>query len=133
MHIFADIKTAVKLTGEVRKARKAGASAVQLLSLYLIPVIKPKPAYLNTIEGCMTWNLGRDIHQAVSEVFYSLPYDVQRRLEFTPNEPGAWIERARFWQGQLMPALPPKMCHVVMMKFIGWYAHCLRMRKETAA
>ena len=28
MQIFQDIKTAVKLTGEVRKARKAGAGAV---------------------------------------------------------------------------------------------------------
>ncbi len=130
MTIFQDIKTAVKMTGEIRRARKAGVSAIQLRPVYRVPYIPFGPAFPNTIEGCKVLNMGREVSQAVAEVFYGFPYEVQRRLEFTPEEPGGWAKRARFWQEQLKPALPPKMYHAVMMKVIGWYAHCLRARKE---
>lgn len=133
MQILQDIKTAVKLTGEIRKARKAGASAVQIKPVYTVPCITLKPAYLNTVEGCQTHKLGRDTDRAVMEVFKSLPYEVQRRLEHTPDEPGGWVERARFWQKQLRPVLPPEMYHEVMVLFIGHYARCLRRRKEATA
>ncbi len=125
--LFQDIRTAANVFGEVRKARKAGASAVEIKPVYTVPVYTLKPCFLNTVEGCQTWKLGRDIDQAVSKVFYGLPYDVQRRLEFTPEEPGGWAERARFWQRQLRPVLPPRMYHDVMVLFLHWYAHCLRM------
>lgn len=122
-NILEAVKPAVKLTGEIRKARKAGASAVQ---------IRPMPAWVNTIEGCQTHELGRDIDRAVMEVFKGLPYEVQRRLEFTPEGPGAWVKRARFWQQELRPVLPPKTYHAVMASFASWYARCLRMRASTA-
>lgn len=130
MNILQDIKTAIKITGEVRKARDAGADAIQIKPVYTVPCVRLGPAYYNTVEGCQTDKLGRDIDRAVMEVFKSLPYKTQRWLEFTPDEPGGWVERARFWQQQLKPVLPPKMYHSVMVVFIGWYAHCLRMRKR---
>lgn len=129
MNILQDIKTAANVFGEVRKARKSGASAVQIKPVYTVPCVTFKPAYLNTIEGCLTWKCGRDADRAVMEVFKSLPYEVQRRLEFTPLEPGGWGERARFWQQQLKPVLPPKMYHDVIILFIEWYIHCLKREK----
>jgi len=130
MQFLQNIRTAANVFGAVRKARKAGADAVQIRAVYSVPVYVPKPAFLNTIEGCQAWNSGRDVYKAVLEVFKSLPYETQRRLEFTPKGPGEWVERAQFWQQQLKPALPPEMYCDVMILFIHWYAHCLRMKRE---
>ena len=130
VNIVQDIKTAANVFGAVRKARKAGADGVQIRPVQALPIITLAPAYYNTMEGCMTYKLGRDTDNAVRKVFKSLPYETQRRLEFTPEKPGEWVERAKFWQRELEPALPTKMKHEVMMLFIGWYARCLRRRKE---
>ena len=133
MTILQDIKTAVKMTGEIRKARKAGADAVQIKPVYRVPCITLGPAYYNTMEGCLMHRLGREADYAVREVFKNLPYEVQRHLEFTPENPGEWVERAKFWKEELSPVLPSGMYHKVMALFIGWYARCLRMRKEAKA
>ena len=123
--IFNDIKTAVKLTGEVRKARKEGAS-IEARKVWRVPMLKTT-YWTWTMEACLM--CGGDTGKAVRDVFYTLPEETQHQLTFTPKGPGEWVERARFWQRQLRPVLPPKMYHAVMVKFIGWYAHCLRMRK----
>lgn len=88
MNILQDIKTAIKITGEVRKARDAGANTIQIKPIYTVPCVRLGPAYYNTIEGCQTDKMGRDIDRAIMEVFKSLPYETQRELEFTPDEPG---------------------------------------------
>ena len=132
MNILRDIQTAVKLTSKIRKARKAGADAIQIRAVRQVPLVSLKPAWLNTIEGRLTWKLGPEINRAMMEVFEGFPHEVQRQLEFTPEGPGAWADRARFWQRKLKPALPPKSYHVVMVLFCHWYAHCLRMRMEAA-
>lgn len=132
MQILQDIKTAVRLTSAVRTARKAGADAIQVTPVFTVPRVTFAPAYYNTIEGCLTHRLGHDINRAVMDVFKGLPYETQRQLEFTPEEPGGWAERARFWQRQLKPALPPKNYHSVMALFINWYAHCLRREAGAA-
>ncbi len=129
-NILRDIKTAMKLTSEIRKARKAGASVPQIRPVYKVPLVDHMPAWRNTIESGLTWELGRDTDRAVMGVFNGLPYEVQRRLEFPPDEPMAWAARARFWQQELRPVLPSKTYHAVMALFANWYAHCLRMRKE---
>lgn len=133
MNILQDIKTAVNVYGAVREAKKAGANAVEIKPGYTKPCVIFKPAYPNTIEGCLTWKLGRDTDRAMMEVFKSLPYETQRRLEFSPQKPWEWAERAQFWQQQLKPAFPPKTYHAIMVLFIEWYIHCLRMRKESAS
>ena len=127
-NIFTDAITAVKLTGEVRKARKAGADAVKIQPIYTVPVLKPT-YWTGTMEACLM--CGGDTEKAVRDVFYSLPEEAQHSLTFSPEKPEEWVERARFWQQQLKPALPSKMYHDVMLLFTGWYIHCLRMRKET--
>jgi len=132
MSILQDVKTVIKLTGEIRKARKSGGCVVEIRQARSMQIAALKPAWLNTVEGCQVWNFDRDINQTVSEVYYSFPREVQRQLEYTPEEPGGWVERARFWQQQLRPVLPEKEYHAIMALFVGWYAHCLKMRKEAA-
>lgn len=126
-NIFTDIATAVKLTGEIRRARKAGA---QIKPVYTVPVLKT--GYWGwTMEFCLMRD--RETERAVEAVFNTLPEPVQHFLTFTPKNPGDWAERARFWQQQLRPVLPSKMYHTIMARFIGWYIHCLRRRKEATA
>lgn len=132
MSIFQDIKTAVKVTSAIRKAREAGADAVQIKPVYTVPCVTFGPAYANTIEWGQTWKVSYEADRAVMEVFKGLPYEVQRRLEFSPKNPGEWAARARFWQQQLKPVLPPKMYHAVMAQFTHWYAYCIRRRLEAA-
>lgn len=71
--------------------------------------------------------------KAVCAVFETFLEEVQHSLTFAPKEPGQWVDRARFWQRELKPTLPPRMYHKVMTLFVGWYAHCLRRRKEAQA
>lgn len=131
MNILQDIKTAAGVFGAFRKSRKIGASAVKIQPVYTVPVVTFAPAYYNTIEGCLTHKLGRDIDRTVMEVFKSLPYEVQRRMERDEHRPedGGWVDRANVWRQALKPVLPPREYHTVMALFIGWYAHCLRMER----
>jgi hypothetical protein len=124
-NILTDIWAAVKLAGKVRKARKNGESISQVHSL---PLINPAPAYYNTIEGCLMRKVGRDVDQAFKKVFRSLPYEVQRKLEFSPKEPGEWAERAQFWRQHLKSVLPPEMYYLIISTILKWYIHYLRNR-----
>lgn len=126
MQIFQDIRTAVKMTGEIRKARKAGADAVQIKPVYTVPCVTFQPAYLNTLEAPQVWKVGREADKAVMAVFNNLPYKTQRMLTCSPQNSGEWMERARFWKQQLEPVLPPKMYHAVMAQLTHWYAHCVK-------
>lgn len=126
MNILQDIQTAVKLTGEVHKARKEGGS-IEIRKVWRVPVLKTT-YWTWTMEACLM--RGGDVERSVCDVFDALPEETQHALTFTPKRPGDWIARARFWQRELRPALPPKMYHEVMLLFIGWYTHCLRLRRE---
>lgn len=128
-NIFSDIATAIKLTGEVREARKEGTK-VEIQQVFRVPVLKP--SYWGfTMEACLLDD--RKTRRAVLAVFSTFSKPVQHALTFTPENPGEWIARAKFWQQKLKPSLPPKMYHAVMARFTGWYARCLRMRKESAS
>lgn len=77
MQLLQDIKSAVRLTGEIRTARKAGTSGAQLRPYCSIPVVTLKPALLNTMEGSLIWNASRDIYRSIQEIFDTLPYETQ--------------------------------------------------------
>ena len=127
MNILQDIKTAVKLTAEVRRARMEGANGIQVTPIYKVPRVSFGPAYYSTIEGCLSWELGKEVDKSVMKFFKSLPYETQMWLSFTPEGPWEWAERARFWQRELKPILPPKMYHSIMIRFVSWYAYRLRV------
>jgi len=128
VNILQDVKTAIKLTGEVRKARKAGASGVQLRPVYSVPVLKFS-YWGGTMEGCLF--CGRK-WQAIRDVFDIFDEDTQHALTFVPKNGGAWVDRARFWQRELRPALEPKLYHEAMMILLNWYIRCVKMRREGA-
>lgn len=132
MNILQDFKLAAIVFYRVRKARKTGTDEIRARAVYNVPRTPSRHAYHDTIEGCLTWKLGRDTEQAVKKIFNGLPYETQGWLVFAPKNPGEWVERARFWQQALKANLPPKMCSSVMVLFIEWYIYCLRMEKGTA-
>ncbi len=131
-NIFTDIAATVEAGRKIREARKAGADAVRIEPIRIMPIATLPLGFLDVMEGCSAWNMGRETYQAVKEVFNSLPEETKRDLVPTPEKPGEWVERTQFWQQQLCPILPPKMYHAVMVKFISWYAHCMRRRKGAA-
>ncbi|MDE6591059.1 MAG: hypothetical protein K2K53_12115 [Oscillospiraceae bacterium] len=126
MSFWKDVKTAVKLTGEIREARKEG-TMVEIRRVWHGPMLKPT-YWGNTMGFCLIHD--REMEKAILAVFLTFPEPVQHSLTFSPKGPGEWVERARFWQQRLMPALPSKMYHAAIVKFISWYVHCLRMDAE---
>ena len=124
MSFLKDIKTEVKLIGEIRKEQKAGRT-VGIRRAWIAPVLKPT-YWGSTMESCLMRD--REMERAVLAVFCTFPESVQHSLTFTAKGPGAWADRARFWQRELKPALQPKMYHAVMVEFIRWYARCRKMQ-----
>lgn len=120
MQILQDIATAVRLTGEVRRARKHGTE-VEVRTIRRTPAYEPS-FWSNTIESTL---IHGEQEAAVRAVFYSLNKEMQHSLAFAPVI-GGWIGRAQFWQRELKPTLPPALYHAVMMDFLSWYRHCLK-------
>ena len=128
MNILQDIATAVKLTGEVRKARKArkaGADGLQVRRVWSVPVIRCS-YWGSTMEGCLFYEKK---WKPLRDVFDSFPQETQHALTFTPKD-GEWADRARFWQYQLRTAMEPKLYQEAMGILLRWYIHCVRMRRE---
>ena len=111
----------------MRKAREAG-TAVEVRTIQLLPVRK-LDYWPETVEYGLLH--GRQL-EVVRDVFKGLDETAQHALTFTPVT-GGWADRARFWQQQLRPVLPPATYHAVMMKFISWYKHCLRLATGVSA
>ena len=72
-NIFTDIATAVKVTGTIREARKAGADAVRVKPIRIMPVAALPLGFLDVMEGCSAWNLGKELYQPVKEVLKTVP------------------------------------------------------------
>ena len=96
---------------------------------------KPMPVYhtslwLETIEG---WNVfapmgNKELRQAVKEVYNGFDSDVQLALMHTPDRPGGWVDRARFWKSALRAALDLKLYHMAMEYILDWYVHRFTQR-----
>ena len=115
MKILQDIATAVRLTGEVRKARKTGASGVQVKPVYTVPAVRLGYWGL-TMEGCLFYG---PKWQPLRDVFDSFPEETQHALCFSPNT-GEWGDRVRFWQRELRSTLEPKLYHEMIHTLIQW-------------
>ena len=121
MQIFQDMATAVKLLGEVRKARKEGANGIRIQPVWVVPAARP---------GYWTWTLEAGLFtgekwRPLQDVFSRFPEETQRALTFSP-QPGKWAERARFWAQALQPALEPGLYHEAMGILLRWYARCVK-------
>ena len=132
MNILQEIGTAAAVFGKVRKARKAGADAVQIKPVYTVPYRKPQGGhwFAGTPEAhILSWYPG--IYNAVRDVFQTLDNDTQYSYLFGPKD-GGWADRMRFWQELLRPTLEPKQYHEVMGILLPWAIRCLKWRKEAA-
>lgn len=124
--LLKDAKTAVRLFGEMRRARKDGG---ELEIRRSIPCINLGPAFYDTIEGCLLTHYGKDIHDIALNFFGRLPYEEQRWLSFVPKD-GEFMERVRFWQKSLKPIMTSRQYGVAIRAIIHWYIHIKQMSME---
>lgn len=122
-NILTDIVTALKMTGDVRRARKAGASAVKAQPIWEVPVVD-FGYWSFTMEACLYY--GKEF-KAMGDVFKTFPKETQHQLTFAPKD-GEWGDRVRLWQAALRPVMEPRMYHAVILKLIRWGIHCRKVR-----
>lgn len=121
MSIFQDVRVAIRLTGEVRKAMKEGASGVKLQKFWDVPFVNF--GYWGfTMEACL---FSGPKWQPLRDVFNSFNKETQHTLTFTPKD-GEWGNRVRFWKKALYPALEPRLYHEAILTIIQWYIQCRR-------
>ena len=122
-----DLITAIHLTRSTRRARREG-QVVSLVQCTEVPIFEM--SYWGfTMEGCLFFKTPkmRELNQIISDLFETFDEETQRKLTFIPENRG-WVERARFWQKELLPVLTKEQYHVAMIRIVSWYAHCLRRR-----
>ena len=105
MSIFQDIRTAIELTGEVRRARKGGCT-VQIITT------KPIPTVARGCKGSRWWWTwestifqDHDLSRAVHSVYKEFDNSTQYALCFAPT-PEQMFDRIRFWNSALYNKLP---------------------------
>lgn len=124
LNIVADIKEAVKMFTEVRKARKEGV-AVEVRQYRQLPFIKCGGFY-NTVEGCTLSWLDKRIVDKSQRAFNELPENVKNLLYFSPKD-GEFTDRANFWRYLLEPVLTADELRVAMIHILRWYIHIKHM------
>ena len=125
MKILQDIATAVRLTGEVRKAREAGASGVQVKPVYTVPDVRL--GYWGfTPESSLFYERR---WKPVRDVFKTFPEEAQYDLTFTPEDDG-WTSRVELWEKSLRDALPADMYLEAMAILRDWVRRCMERRAE---
>lgn len=128
MEFLQDIKTAVAVFGEVRKIRKAGASALLVKPVYTVPAVHF--GYWGfTPEGCLFCG---EKWQPLRDVFDNFPEETQHALCFVPKD-GEWGGRVRFWQRRLRPALEPELYHEAILTLVQWGIRCRCRRRSREA
>jgi len=94
-NIVTDMKAAVNLFKDMRKARREGTGVV-IKQCRELPFVKSGPGFYDTPEGCNLNHCGRRIDKAAQKAFAALPYEEKRRMCFTPKA-GEYVERVDFW------------------------------------
>ena len=133
-NLINDVKTAVNVFGEIRKARKSGADAVEIKTqpVKSIPVIQCGFGFYDTVEGCTLSNCGKEIRDTASELYNQLPYEVKQVLGYVPKD-GEFTARVQIWRELLGTALPPKLYRKAMFAIIHWFIHIKHIREEGAS
>lgn len=132
MNIFSDIAAAVKLTREVREAQRLGYKVHTSWTKEVFPVRSGGARdWPWTMEGCCF--SGTEFSAPIREVFRLFDEQTRRALLKSPS---AWdfdgyIERARFWQQALKPALPRDQYYAAMSSL--WKDYLRAMRAGCAA
>lgn len=132
MSIFSDIATTVKLTREIKAARRLGCRVHTTWTKEAFPDSSNKASsWPWTLEGCHF--AGTELNKPIHEVFQLFDEETRHALTFTPDnpeDPAGWIERARLWQQALKPALPPDQYYAAMSEI--WKDYCRAMHTARA-
>lgn len=128
MKILQDVCTAVKLTSEIHKARREGATGFRIQPVRTVPLLSGGGgvSFLYSMEGCQILNADvPGLFEAVHAVYKEFDYEVQRMLAFGPR-PGEWRERAEFWKRELKDTLPENLYRKAMMVILNRFAYYAR-------
>lgn len=123
-NFITDIRAAVNMFTEIRKARKEGV-AVEVRQCKQLPFIKSGGFY-NTVEGCTLAWLDKRIVSRSQGAFNELPDDVKNLLYFSPKD-GEFTDRANFWRYLLEPVLTAEELRTAMIRILRWYIHIKHM------
>lgn len=83
---------------------------------------------MDTVEGTVMFNYGKDIYVKANEFFKTLPYEVKKSLSFSFKD----IDRADFWRQALESVLTEREYHIAVRKILRWYIHCKQLKMEGA-
>ncbi len=121
MSIIHDISTAVKLTGEIRDARRAGCDVRVMIRR--TPTVRRgrKPDFWAwTMESTLfTGDLGDAIHA----VFKEFDEPTRHALTFAPDS-SEWPARIQLWENALCDALTPEQYTAAMLRLSEHRAKC---------
>lgn len=123
-NFITDIRAAVNMFTEIRKARKEGV-AIEVRQCKQLPFIKSGGFY-NTVEGCTLAWLDKRIVSRSQGAFNELPDDVKNLLYFSPKD-GEFTDRANFWRYLLEPVLTAEELRTAMIRILRWYIHIKHM------
>ena len=123
-NIVTDMKAAVNLFKDMRKARKEGI-AVEVRQCQQLPFIRCGGFY-NTVEGLTLSYLDKKIADNSQEAFNRLSEDVKNLLYFSPKD-GEFADRANFWRYLLEPVLTAEELRTALICILRWYIHIKHM------
>ena len=123
-NIINDIRTALKMFTEIRKARKEGA-AVEVRQCQQLPFVRCGGFY-NTVEGLTLADLDQKIVNRSQEAFNGLSEDVKNLLYFSPKD-GEFTDRVNFWRYLLEPVLTDEELRTAMICILRCYIHIKHM------
>ena len=122
-NLTTDIKTAVTIFTNIRKARKDGPVKVEKMKE--IPLIVVGLHFYDTVEGC-TLSHYKAIDDIAKKEFDKFPEVIKRKLTSAP-EAGEFIDRVILWKETLRPVLTDKQYHTAMKAIISWYIHIIKL------
>ena len=128
-NILTDIRKGFELMRTARKARKEEAE-IRVQVIRNLPQRKDTASgFLNTVEGCVLANMGREVYYSVKARYDAFPEKLKRRLAFAPKQ-GDFIDRAIFWQAALKESLPKEKYFPAMNALFRWYRHIKDMDRQ---
>lgn len=127
MNILKDIAAAGQVFGEIRKARKSGASSVSVKTQpkWTVPFVE-LPLWGFTWEACIFYG---KVGASVRDLFDTFDEQTQRRFTFAPKD-GEFVDRVLFWKEQLRPVLPLELYHEAMLALIRDSIRVAKLHKE---
>ncbi|MCD8160152.1 MAG: hypothetical protein LUE61_03035 [Clostridiales bacterium] len=131
--IFQDMAATARLFPIVREARRSGACECLVQPVFPVKErLNRGASWYDTMEGCLL-AYNADTERQVHAVFLTFPPELREKLACSPERPGEWAERLRFWTAALKPALPADTYLDAVLQFSAWYRHCIYLRHCSAA